>query len=49
MLYIVISINMCFIKFVVYKINFKMVKSSGMMLLTIKEKTDITDIDVAID
>jgi hypothetical protein len=48
MLYVVIAINMCFIKFVVYKINFKMVKS-GMMLLTIKEKTDITDIDVAID
>jgi hypothetical protein len=33
----------CFIKFVVHKVNFKMVKSE-MVLLTRREKTDMTDV-----
>jgi hypothetical protein len=47
MLYVVISINMCFIKFVVYGMNSKMVKSK-MVVLTVKEKTNIADTDVVI-
>jgi hypothetical protein len=38
----------CFLKFVVHKINSKMVKS-GMVVLTEREKPDVTDADVAVD
>jgi hypothetical protein len=38
----------CFLKIVVHKINSEMVKS-GMVVLTRKEKADMTDVDVAVD
>jgi hypothetical protein len=37
-----------FLKFVAHKINFEMVKS-GMVVLTEKEKTDVTDADVSVE
>jgi hypothetical protein len=36
-----------FLKFFVHKMNFEMVKS-GMVVLTQKEKTNMTDVDVAV-
>jgi hypothetical protein len=38
----------CFIKFVIHKMNFEMVKSK-MVVLTEREKTNVTDTDVTID
>jgi hypothetical protein len=38
---------MCFLKFVVHELNFKMVKSE-MMVLTGREKTNVTDADVTV-
>jgi preprotein translocase subunit Sec63 len=38
---------MCFLKFVVHELNFKMVKSK-MMVLTGREKTNVADIDVTV-
>jgi Tfp pilus assembly protein PilZ len=35
----------CFLKFIVYKMNFEMVKSV-MVVLTGREKTDVSDADV---
>jgi hypothetical protein len=37
----------CFLKFIVHKINFKMVKSE-MMVLIRREKTDMNNADVAV-
>jgi hypothetical protein len=37
----------CFLKFIVYKLNSEMVKSK-MMVLTKREKTDVTDDDVIV-
>jgi hypothetical protein len=37
----------CFLKFVVHEINFEIVKSE-MMMLTVKEKTDVHDADVTV-
>jgi hypothetical protein len=38
----------CFIKFIVHKINSKMIKSE-MVVLSERENVDVTDIDVAMD
>jgi hypothetical protein len=45
MYYILIFMQLFFLKFVVHKINFKIIKSE-MMVLTERENTDMTDIDV---
>jgi hypothetical protein len=37
----------CFLKFVVHEMNSKIVKS-GMVVLTGRDKTDVTDADVAV-
>jgi hypothetical protein len=37
----------CFLKFIVHEFNSEMVKS-GMMVLTEREKTDVTDTDVTV-
>jgi hypothetical protein len=37
----------CFLKFVVHELNSEMVKS-GIMMLTEREKTDVTDADVVV-
>jgi hypothetical protein len=37
----------CFLKFIVHEFNSEMVKS-GMMVLTEREKTDVTDADVTV-
>jgi hypothetical protein len=37
----------CFLKFIVHEMNSKMVKS-GIVVLTEREKTDITEADVAV-
>jgi hypothetical protein len=39
---------MCFLKFIVHEINSEMVKS-GMVVLTGRAKTDVTDADVIVD
>jgi hypothetical protein len=38
----------CFLNFVVYEINSKMVKC-GMVVLTGRENTDVTDADMVVD
>jgi hypothetical protein len=38
----------CFIKFIVHKINSEMIKSE-MVVLSERENVDVTDIDVAMD
>jgi hypothetical protein len=38
----------CFLKFIVYKMNSKMI-NSRMVVLTEREKSDVTDTDVAMD
>jgi hypothetical protein len=40
--------SICFLKFGVHKINFKMVKS-GMVMLTRREKDDVTNTDITVD
>jgi hypothetical protein len=37
----------CFLKFVVHELNSEMVKS-GIMMLTERKKTDVTDADVVV-
>jgi hypothetical protein len=37
----------CFLKFIVHEMNSEMVKS-GMVVLTGREKTDVTDTDVVV-
>jgi hypothetical protein len=47
-MYYIHSFNVIyFLKFIVHKINSKMVKP-GMMKLTVREKTDMTDTDVVV-
>jgi hypothetical protein len=38
----------CFIKFIIYKINSEMIKFRMMMLIK-REKTDVTDANVTVD
>jgi hypothetical protein len=38
----------CFLKFVVHELNSEIVKS-GMVVLTGREKTNVTDADMAVD
>jgi hypothetical protein len=38
----------CFLKFIVHKMNSEIVKY-GMMVLTRREKTNVTDVDVLVD
>jgi hypothetical protein len=45
MYHILIFMQLFFLKFVVHEINFEIIKSE-MMVLTERENTDMTDIDV---